>query len=187
MTQWSIERYLREGEGGKWSQLDRDCVTDKRTLSWRRSIHYRAEKRSRRVKRYEARRLFHGVYPRSTMLRINFNLIQLFVEIILLKNLQLLNMNQFEEDESLVIPRSRWPDRSDPWSDEFRAHTCSRCARITWSGKGFERTFVWTMVWDGLIRGSFKRTLAWPETNSSENFFIFFVLLTFVVSGNSQQ
>ena len=60
----------------------------------------------------------------------------------------------------LTSPRSRWPDRSDPWSDDFRAHTCSRCARITWSGKGFERTFVWTLAWseatlfwDGLIRG----------------------------------
>ena len=85
-------------------------------------------------------------------------------------------------------PRSRWPERCDPWSDEFRAHTCSRCARITWSGKGFERTFVWTMVWnlpdqrplcsgtvwsevtlvwDGLIRGSFKRTQVWSEADSS--------------------
>ena len=88
----------------------------------------------------------------------------------------------------LYVPRSRWPDRSDPWSDEFRAHTCSRCARITWSEKGFERTFVWTMVWNlpdqrplcsgtvwsevtlvwnGLIRGSFKRTQVWSEADSS--------------------
>ena len=80
-----------------------------------------------------------------------------------------LRMSKLGSDGDLDIPRSRWPDRSDPWSDEFRAHTCSRCARITWSGKGFERTFVWTMVWnlpdqrplfwDGLVRGSFKPTL----------------------------
>ena len=101
--------------------------------------------------------------------------------------LQFAHSTQFRKD-SECLPRSRWPDRSDPWSDEFWPHTCSRCARITWSGKGFERTFVWTMVWnlpdqrplcsgtvwsevtlvwDGLIRGSFKRTLVWSEADSS--------------------
>ena len=71
----------------------------------------------------------------------------------------------------LWSPMSRWPDRSDPWSDEFRAHTCSRCARITCLKKassalssgqlsgnrvdnGLE--LVWsgvTSVWNCLIRG----------------------------------
>ena len=81
-------------------------------------------------------------------------------------------------------PKSRWPDRIELWSDHLRAHTCSQCARITWSGKSFERTFVWsmvwnlpdqrplwsgtvwsevTLVWDGLIRGSFKRTLVYQR------------------------
>ena len=40
-----------------------------------------------------------------------------------------------------AILRLRRPDQGDLWSDHHRAHACSRCARITWSGKGFERTF----------------------------------------------
>ena len=88
----------------------------------------------------------------------------------------------------VLVSRSKWPDRIELWSDHLRAHTCFRCIRFTWSGKGFERTFVWTMVWnlpdqrplwsrtvwsevtlvwDGLIRGRFKRTLVWPEADSS--------------------
>ena len=54
-------------------------------------------------------------------------------------------INLYEKVQRQTLPRLRWPDRSDPWSDEFRAHTCSRCARITWSGKGLERTFVWNL------------------------------------------
>ena len=65
------------------------------------------------------------------------------------------------------LPRSRWPDRSNPWSDEFRAHTCSRCARITWPGKGFERTFVWTMVWNLSDHGSLRSGTVWSEAISS--------------------
>ena len=78
-----------------------------------------------------------------------------------------------------MSPWSKWPDRIELWSDHLRAHTCSRCARITWSVKGFDCTFAWTMVWnlpdqrplwsgtvwsevsllwDGLIIGSFKCT-----------------------------
>ena len=91
---------------------------------------------------------------------------------------------------SKMFPRPMWPDRIELWSDLLRAQalTCSRCARITWSGKCFERIFVWTMVWNlpdqrplwsgtvwsevtllwnGLIRGSFKRTLVWSEADSS--------------------
>ena len=46
-----------------------------------------------------------------------------------------------------------------------------------------------TSVWDGLIRGSLKRTLVWPEPKSNKFFFIFFLffLLIFVVSSKSQQ
>ena len=88
---------------------------------------------------------------------------------------KLIESNKNKHSET--IPRSRWPDRSDPWSDEFRAHTCSRCARITWSGKGFERTL--SGQWSGtcLIRGHFvlgrsdQRSLwsgtVWSETVSS--------------------
>ena len=65
------------------------------------------------------------------------------------------------------LPRSRWPDRSDPWSDEFRAHTYSRCARITWSGKSFKRTFVWTMVWNLSDQGSLRSGTVWSEAISS--------------------
>ena len=59
-----------------------------------------------------------------------------------------LTRGDFERTSSAQRPRSRWPEQSDPWSDESRAHKCSRCARITWYGKGFERTFVWTMFWN---------------------------------------
>ena len=115
---------------------------------------------------------------------------------------------------SKVFPRSRWPDRIELWSDHLRAqaHTCSRCARITWSGKGFVRIFVWimvwnlpdqrplwsgavwsevTLVWDALIRGSFKRTLVWSEADSSAHWsgqrpsrakFFFKIFLVFLLS-----
>ena len=67
------------------------------------------------------------------------------------------------------LHRSRWPDRSDLWSDHLWAHTCSRCVRITWSGEDFERTFVWTMVWilsDQRLRRS---GTVWPEALLSAN------------------
>ena len=87
--------------------------------------------------------------------------------------------------------------------------THARCIRITWSGKDFERTFVWTvvwnlpdqrslwsgtvwsevtLVWDGLIRGIFKRTLVWPETTSTNVFqaslFFYWHLLSLVRVNN---
>ena len=65
------------------------------------------------------------------------------------------------------LPRSGWPDRSDPWSDEFRAHSCSRCARITWSAKGFERTFVWTKVWNLPDQRPLWSGTVWSEKVSS--------------------
>ena len=61
-----------------------------------------------------------------------------------------------------VLPRSSSPGRSVFWSDHIRAQTWSRCARITWSGKSFERTFAWTLIWP------LSRTV-WSEANSSAN------------------
>ena len=60
-------------------------------------------------------------------------------------------------------PRSRWPDRIELWSDHLRAHTCSRCARITWSGKGFKRTFIWTMVWNLIDQRPLCSGTVWSE------------------------
>ena len=63
----------------------------------------------------------------------------------------------------LKIPRSRWPDRSDLWSDHLRTHTCSRCAQITWSGEDFKRTFVWTMAWNLSDQRWLQSTTVGPE------------------------
>ena len=53
-------------------------------------------------------------------------------------------------------PRSRWPDRSDPWSDEFRAHTCSRGA-LELHGLEKASSALLSGQWSGtcLIRGHF--------------------------------
>ena len=57
--------------------------------------------------------------------------------------------------------------RSELWSDYLRARTRSRCARITWSGKGFERTFVWTMVWNLPDQRSLRPGMVWSEVDLS--------------------
>ena len=67
------------------------------------------------------------------------------------------------------IPRTRWPDRSDLSSDHLWTHACSRCARNTWSGADFERTFVWTMVWILSNQRSRRSVTVWPEAVLSAN------------------
>ena len=54
--------------------------------------------------------------------------------------------SHLEEKEQFTKPRTKWPNRRDPLPDDLRAHTCSRCARITWFRKNFEHTVLWTMV-----------------------------------------